>query len=261
VPGQSIWSGTISFSLVAIPVQLVKATEPGKVSFRMLHNKDYSPLLRKMFCPVENVIVPPEEIVRGYEIGPDKYVIVTEEELDSVSPERSRTIEIIQFIDIEDVDPIYYDNPYYLTPSKGGEKAFRLLVEVMRRTGKAGVAKLVLSEREDLVVIRSVNDVLSLVTLHYTDEILSDEDILPKATGSNSNEESQIKKIIKAMTAEFNPNKYANERRKKVVALLEKKAKEKIPVEAPEFPEEEEESVVDLVAALEESMRKIKESK
>ena len=261
MPGQSIWSGTISFILVAIPVQLVKATEPGKVSFRMLHNRDFSPLLRKMFCPEENVIVPPEEIVRGYEIGPDKYAIVTEEELESVSPERSRTIEIVQFINVEDVDPIYYDNPYYLVPSKGGEKAFRLLVEVMRRTGKAGLARLVLSEREYLVVIRSVNDVLLLVTLHYSDEILPYEDILPKATDSNSNEESRIKKIIQTMTAEFNPDKYSNERRKKVAALLEKKAKEKALVEAPEVPEEEEEGVVDLVAALEESMRKAKENR
>jgi DNA end-binding protein Ku len=111
------------------------------------------------------------------------------------------------------------------------------------------------------VVIRSVNDVLLLVTLHYSDEILPHEDILPKATGSNSNEENRIKKIIQTMTAEFNPDKYSNERRKKVAALLEKKAKEKALVEAPEVPEEEEEGVVDLVAALEESMRKAKENR
>ena len=114
--------------------QLVKAVEPGRVSFRMLHSKDYSPLLRRMVCPKEEKIVPPDEIVRGYEIGPDKYILVTDEELESVSPERSRTIEIIEFIDMEEVDSIYYDHPYYLVPVKGGEKAYRLLVEVMRRT-------------------------------------------------------------------------------------------------------------------------------
>ena len=121
---QGIWSGTISFSLVAIPVQLVRAVEPGRVSFRMLHSKDYSPLARRMFCPEEERWCPPEEMIRGYKIGPDKYILITDEELESVSPERSRTIEIVEFIDLKEVDPIYYDHPYYLVPSKGGEKAY-----------------------------------------------------------------------------------------------------------------------------------------
>jgi DNA end-binding protein Ku len=119
---QGIWSGTIGFSLVAIPVRLVKAIEPGRVSFHLLHSKDYSRLSRKMFCPVENTMVPPDEIIRGYEIVPDKYILMTDEELESVSPERSRTIEIVEFIDVKEVDPIYYDHPYYLLPRKGAKK-------------------------------------------------------------------------------------------------------------------------------------------
>ncbi len=165
---------------MAIPVQLVKAVEPGRVSFRMLHSKDYSPLLRRMVCPKEGKIVPPDEIIRGYEIGPDKYILITDEELESVSPERSRTIEIVEFIDMEDVDSIYYDHPYYLVPAKGGEKAYRLLVEVMRRTKKAGLAKFVLGEREYLVAVKSTEGALSLITLHYREEILSDEEIAPE---------------------------------------------------------------------------------
>jgi DNA end-binding protein Ku len=176
---QGIWSGTISFSLVAIPVQLVKAVEPDRVSFRMLHSKDYSPLMRRMVCPKEGKIVSPDEIIRGYEIGPDKYILITDEELESVSPERSRTIEIVEFIDMDDVDPIYYNHPYYLVPAKGGEKAYRLLVEVMRRTNKAGLAKFVLGEREYLVALKSTKGALSLITLHYSEEILSDEEIMP----------------------------------------------------------------------------------
>ncbi len=124
---QAIWTGTISFSLVAIPVQLVKAIEPGRVSFHLLHRKDYSPLARRMFCPREEVTVPPEEVIRGYEIGPGKYLLIADEELESVSPERSRTIEIVEFIDLQEVDPLYFDHPYYLVPAKGGEKAYRLL--------------------------------------------------------------------------------------------------------------------------------------
>ena len=258
---QGIWSGTISFSLVAIPVQLVKAVEPGRVSFRMLHSKDYSPLTRKMFCPREETIVPPDEIIRGYEIAPDKYIVITDEELESVTPERSRTIEIVEFIDMKDVDAIYYDHPYYLVPSRGGEKAYMLLAEVMRRTNKAGLAKFVLGEREYLVAVKSTDGALSLITLHYSEEILSDENIVPKEEKIESAETSRMKKIIKEMTADFNPDKYADERRKKIIKLLEKKVKGKAAVEAPEVEEEEGGGPADLVAVLQESMRKVKKNR
>jgi len=256
--GQGIWSGTISFSLVAIPVRLVKAIEPGRVSFHMLHSKDYARLSRKMFCPGEETTVPPDEIIRGYEIAPDKYILMTDEELESVSPERSRTIEILEFIDMEEVDPVYYDHPYYLVPSKGGEKAYRLLVEVMRRTNRAGLAKFVLAEREYLVAVTPRDGALALTTLHYSEEIVPDEDLAPKKGKIAAEEQSRIKKSIEQMIEDFDPGKYANERRKKLMDLLATKAKEKALVEAPVVEEEEGEGPPDLVAALEESMRKVK---
>ncbi len=256
-----IWSGTISFSLVAIPVQLVKAVEPGKVSFRMLHSRDYSPLLRRMVCPEEEKIVPTDEIIRGYELVPGKYIVISDEELESVTPERSRTIEIIEFIDMKDVDPIYYDQPYYLVPLKGGEKSYRLLVEVMSRANKAGLAKFVLGEREYLVAVKSTGRALSLITLHYSDEILPDEDIAPEAGKVEPEEKSRMKKIIKGMTADFNPDKFADERREKILEILKKKAKKTAPVEAPEVEEEEGEGPVDLIAVLEKSMRKVKKNR
>ena len=237
--GQGIWSGTISFSLVAIPVQLVRAVEPGRISFRMLHNEDYSPLARRMFCPEDERIVSPDEIIRGYEIGPDKYILITDDELESLSPERSRTIEIIDFIDMKDVNLIYYDHPYYLVPLKGGEKSYRLLVEVMHRTNKAGLAKFVLGEREYLVAVKSEDGALALITLHYSEEILSDEALLPKEGKIEAEEVGRIKKSIKKMMADFNPEKYADKRRKKIMDLLKKKVKEKALVEAPEAEEEE----------------------
>jgi len=257
---QSIWSGTISFSLVAIPVQLVRAVEPGRVSFRLLHTKDYSPLSRRMFCPREEKMVEPEDIIRGYEIGPDKYITVTDEELESVSPERSRTIEIVEFVDLKDIDSIYYDHPYYLVPSKGGEKAYQLLAEVMRRTNKAGLAKFVMGEREYLVAIKNIEGALSLITLHYSEEILPDDDILPGASPIETLETARMKKIIKEMTADFNPAEYANERRKSILTLLKKKAKKQPPVTPPDI-EDDEEGPVDLVAALEASMRKVKKNR
>jgi len=257
----SIWSGTISFSLVAIPVQLVKAVEPGRVSFHLLHRKDYSPLARRMFCPEEDVIVPPEEIIRGYEIAPDKYILITDEELESVSPGRSRTIEIIEFIDLQEVDPVYYDHPYYLVPAKGGEKAYRLLAEVMRRTKKAGLAKFVLGEREYLVLVKSTEGALALITLHYREEILADADLSPQEEGIDVAEKSRIKQKIKKMLADFNPEQYTDARRQRIIDLLKKKAKEKGQVEAPAVEAEEGEGPADLIAALEESMRQVKKNR
>ncbi len=258
---QGIWSGTISFSLVAIPVRLVTAIEPGRVSFHLLHSKDYSRLSRKMFCPEEKIMVSPDEVIRGYEIVPDKYVLMSDEELESVSPERSRTIEILEFIDMKEVDPIYYERPYYLVPSKGGEKAYQLLVEVMSRTNKAGIAKFVLAEREYLVAVKSRDGALVLTTLHYNDEILLDEDMTPNQGVIESEEENRIKKSIEHMIEDFNPGKYVDERRKKLMDFLTKKANEKALVEGPSVEEEEGDGPADLVAALEESMRKVKESK
>jgi len=257
----AIWSGTVSFSLVAIPVQVVRAVEPGRVSFRMLHSKDYSPLTRRMFCPKEKLLVPPDEIIRGYEIGPGRYILITDEELESVSPERSLTIEIIEFIDIKEVDLVYYDHPYYLVPAKGGEKAYRLLVEVMHRTNKAGLAKFVLREREYLVAVKSTEGALVLITLHYSDEILSDEDIFPKEVEIAAEEQSRIKGSINKMLADFNPEQYADARREKIMAFLKKKVKEKVMVQAPEEEKAVGEGPADLIAALEESMRKVKEDR
>lgn len=261
---QAIWSGTISFSLVAIPVQVVKAVEPDHVSFRMLHRRDYSPLSRRMFCPKEEKIVPADEIIRGYETAPGKYIVITDEELESVTPERSRTIEIVEFIDMKDVDSIYYDHPYYLVPSKGGEKAYRLLAEVMHRTDKAGLAKFVLNEREYLVAVTSTEGALSLITLHYGEEILPpDDDPASKEADVESAEINRINKTINSMIADFNPGKYADERRKKIINILEKKVKAKALVEAPEVDEKEEggKAPIDLVAILQQNMEKVKKNR
>jgi DNA end-binding protein Ku len=256
--GQAMWSGTISFSLVAIPVELVKAVEPDKVPFHILHRKDNSPLLRRMYCPREGKPVDFNEMVRGFEIGPDKYVTVTNEELESLSPERSRTIEIMEFIDMKDIDPIYYDHPYWLIPLKGGEKAYRLLAEVMDQTGKVGLSKFVLREREHLAAMRSINGALSLTTLHYSEEILSHEELIPKTGEVDKAYEQNVINTIKEMTSIPDLGQYADGRHRKILGLLEKKEKESVPVNAPVVEEDEQEGVIDLVAVLQESMGRIK---
>lgn len=257
-PHQGIWSGTVSFSLVAIPVRLVRSVEPGRVSFHMLHNKDYSPLQRKMFCPEDGKIVPPEEIIRGFEIEPGKHVLLSEKELESVSPDRSRTIEIAEFIDIKEVDTIYYDHPYFLVPLKGGEKSYRLLAESMKRTNKAGLAKFVLDEREYLVLIMSRDGALAVSTLHYADEILSGSGATAVLEVSKEEEDS-VKKSISAMMADFAPEKYADIRREKILSIITKKIKKKDEVVAPELEEEDTaEGIADLMSALEKSMQATK---
>lgn len=258
---QAIWSGTISFSLVAIPVQMVKAVNPGRISFRMLHSKDHSPLSRKMMCPKEDKIVDSTDIVRGFEIAPDQYVTVTDKELESVSPERSRTIEITEFVDIDDIDDIYYDRPYYLIPAKGGEKAYHLLVTVLAQTGKAGLAKFVLGEREYFVALKATPPALSLITLHYTDELIPDEESQHKREKEHELLTGRITEMIGRELSSFSPERYANERRNKMSGLLERKMKKGKIVSAPITTEEEEASSVDLVNVLQESMRKVRNSR
>ena len=256
-----IWTGTISFSLVAIPVELVTALGPGRVSFRMLHRKDNSPLQRRMYCPKDQEIVPPEEMVRGYTVGLNKYMPVTDRELESVSPERSRTIEIMQFIDLDEVDTVYFEHPYYLVPTRGGEKAYCLLAEVMGRAKKAALAKFVLGEREYLVAVKSTDGALSLMILHYKEDILPYDDIAPDGGKAEPREATRVAGIIKGMLGSFRPAKYTDERRKKIQALLKAKMKRRAAVEAPAVEEEEGEGPTDLVAALEKSMRKVKSRK
>ncbi len=254
-----IWSGTISFSLVAIPVRLVSAVVP-RVSFRLLHSRDHSPLERKMVCPKDGKVVPPEEMIRGYEIAAGRYLTISDQELESVSPERSRTIEITQFIDLSEVDPLYYDRPHYLIPLKGGEKAYRLLAEAMKRANKAGVAKFVLGEREYLVLIKNRDGALEASTLHYSDEVLPAPGISKTAKASPEGTR-RIRNIIKEMSAPFAPKKYPDRRREALLELIRAKLHTKAEVRAPEVEEEEETGgMVDLMAALQESMRKLKKA-
>lgn len=159
------------------------------------------------------------------------------------------------------MDPIYYDHPYYLIPSKGGEKAYQLLVEILHRANKTGLAKFVLGEREYLVAVSSIDGALSLITLHYSEDILPAEDIVPEAGSIPSSETISMKNVIKKMTADFNPDKHANERREKIMGLLKKMGKKQPPVAAPRIEEEEMQGPVDLVAALEASMRKVKKNR
>lgn len=255
---QAIWTGTISFSLVAIPVRLVPAVRPEGVAFHLLHAKDNARLSRTMICPVEGSVVPPGEIVRGYEVLPDRYVTVTAEELESLAPERSRTIEVQDFIDRAEIDPLYFDHPYYLVPSQGGEKACQLLTEVLRRTNKAGIARFVLADREHVAAVLSRGKALMLTTLHYRADIRTGGAGKARAA-INAGEAARMARSIGGLAADFDPGKYTDGRRQELLALLEKKAAGGAVVETPAIAAADDAGPPDLAAALEESMRRMKE--
>lgn len=258
--GHGIWSGTVSFSLVAIPVKLVSAVG-GAGGFHLLHTKDHSPLRRRMTCPADGSIVQGADAVRGFEISPGKYVLVSDEELASAAPERSRSIEITEFVGLDEIDPVYYDRPYFLVPEKGGEKSYRLLTEALARTRKAGLARFALHEREYPVLVRSRDGALALETLHYRAEILPEKFGNTGAAASDEAKKAAVVKRINEMTAEFAPEKYGDERRAGLLEMIREKEKGKARVEAPEAGEEPAEEVADLMAALEASMRRTKKSR
>src|ERR1700716_2282344 len=170
---RSIWSGAISFGLVNVPVKLYSATSPKTVRFHQLSSKTGARIRQKRVDPSTGDEVPFEEIVKGYELSPDRYVLISPEELDALDPKATKTIAIEDFVDLHDIDPIYYDHSYYLAPTTGGAKAHRLLLDAMRESGKVGIGRVVLRSKQQLCALRPTEDVLTLTTMLFGDEVLA----------------------------------------------------------------------------------------
>src|SRR5918996_5270851 len=180
---RAIWSGSISFGLLNVPVKLYSAVSRKQISFRELRADEGSGIRHKRVAEADGKEVPYEEIVKGYEIGPEQYVVITREELEELDPKRTRAIEIQDFVDLDDIDPIYFDHPYYLGPDKGAEKAYSLLVKAMSDAKKVAVARFVLRNREHLAAIRPMGQVLTMATMRFADEVVAPdelgEDLIP----------------------------------------------------------------------------------
>ena len=170
---RAIWSGAISFGLVNVPVKLYSATSPKSVRFNQLSSKTGARIRQKRVDPTTDEEVPYEDIVKGYEITPDRYVVITDEELDALDPKATRTIDIEEFVDQSEIDPIYFDHNYYLAPTAGGAKAYRLLLDAMREAGKVGIGRVVLRSKQQLAALRPTGDALALTTMLWGDEVLS----------------------------------------------------------------------------------------
>ncbi len=253
-----IWSGTVSFGLVAIPVVLVPAVRPVRAAFRLLHDKDNAPLRREMICPAHDAPVEPRHMVRGFEVKPGTYVTVSDEEIRALEPKRSRTIEITEFVDAAAVDPVYYDRPYYLLPD-GAEKPYRLLVRALAERGRAGIARFVLYDREHLAALRGLEGLLCLFLLRFHAEIVPAGGLAPAATARDK-DVRLIEKLIREMAGPFDPKKYPDRSAETLRRLLESKKKKGKVVQAPEIEKEAGEEAAgegapdDFIAALEGSI-------
>jgi DNA end-binding protein Ku len=260
---RAIWSGAISFGLVNVPVKLYSAVSRKTVRFHQLNGDTQSRIQQKRVDGQTGEEVPYERIVKGYEVSPDRYVVIEPEELEALDPEKTRTIDILDFVDEDDIDPIFYDHPYYLVPGPGAEKAYRLLLDAMEEAGKVAIAKVVIRSKESLVAIRPAGDVLTMSTMLFHDEVVPVDrlDELPqadKATKTTKRELDMAEQLIASLTSDFDPEKYRDEYRERVLDLIERKAEgEEIAVSAP--PAEEAKPVPDLMAALEASIKAAKD--
>ena len=257
----TVWKGAISFGLVNIPVRMFTATEDRDIRFRYLHKTCNTPLKYKKFCPSCNMDVAEDDIVRGYEYEPGHFVILTEADFESViEASNNRSIEILDFVDLSEIDPVYFDKTYYLSPQETGAKAYNLLRQAMNDTGKIAIAKVNIRSKETLAALRVYKNALVMETLFYADEVRPAEQIpgLPAVTETNEKELDIAVKLIDNLTAKFEPEKYTNEYKTALTALIQKKVEGKEIKVAPEAPKQ---NVIDLMEALKASLQETKKKK
>ncbi|MCG1030296.1 Ku protein [Virgibacillus halodenitrificans] len=222
----TMWKGTISFGLVNIPVKMHAATENKDVKLRQLHKECQSPVKYEKVCPVCDRKVENEEIVKAYEYAKNKFVILDDEELEALQKEQAdKAVEIVDFVKLEEIDPIYFEKSYYLSPNEGGGKAYGLLRSALKDTGKIGVAKMIIRSKEQLAVIRVYENTLIVETIHYPDEVRSVQDVpnVPEEVAVAKKELDTAKMLIDQLTAEFDPEKYKDEYRTALLDLIEDK--------------------------------------
>jgi DNA end-binding protein Ku len=256
-----MWSGAISFGLVNVPVKLYSAVSRKTVRFNQLNAETGNRIQQKRVDPETGEEVGYDQIVKGYELTKDRYVVITPDELDALDPEKTRTVDIEDFVDLDEIDPVYYDHPYYLVPDKGATKAYGLLLGAMKKANKVAIARVVLRSKEQLVAIRPSGDVLMMETMLFHDEVVPANDIedLPdgKELKATDRELKMAQQLIDSLSSEFDPSSYHDEYREKVLELIERKASGQEIAVQPEAPEPA--KVPDLMAALEASLAAVKD--
>ena len=255
----TMWKGSISFGLVNIPVKMFAATEDRDIHFKYIHNKCKTPIKNERVCPACNEKISPSDIVRGYEYEPGHFVIIKDEDIDAVRPPSAKTVEILDFVKLTEIDPIYFDKSYYLAPQEnGGSKAYNLLRQAMNDTGRIAIARITIRDKQSLAVLRVLQNVLVLETIFFPDEVRDIKQIpgVPENIQTDERELQMAGQLIENLTAEFRPEKYKDDYREALLAMIRQKIEGEEIVAAPEAPQR---NVIDLMAALQASLKKTEE--
>jgi DNA end-binding protein Ku len=259
---RAIWSGSISFGLLNVPVKLYSAVARRGIALREVREADGARIRHRRVAEGTDEEVPYEQIVKAFEVSPDRYVPLSKDELAALDPEKTRAIEVQDFVDLGEIDPIYFDSPYYLGPAEGAEKAYSLLARAMEESGKVAIARFVFRNKEHLAAIRPAGGLLSLTTMRFADEVVSPselEDALPdKEPKVGKREVEMAERLIESLTRDFDPTIYRDEHREELLALIERKAEGKEVLTAPAPEERAPTRAPDLMAALEESIAAVK---
>lgn len=259
---RAIWSGSISFGLLNVPVRLYSAVARRSIALREIRDSDSARIKHRRVAEGTDEEVPYENIVKAYEITPGQYVPLSKDEMSALAPEKTRAIEVQDFVDLEEIDPIYFDSPYYLGPAAGAEKAYALLAKAMESSGKVAVSRFVFRNKEHLAALRAGGGILTLTTMRFADEVvpaaeLGDDVVPEKAPKVNKREQEMAEQLIESLSTQFDPAAYRDEYREQLLALIEQKAEGKELV-APETEEPKATKAPDLMAALEESIAAVK---
>jgi DNA end-binding protein Ku len=257
-----LWNGSISFGLVNVPIKLFRATSSKDVRFHQLHEKDGVRIQQKRVCPADGEEVPYDEIVKGYELSPEQYVVINPDELSALDPKATHTIDIHDFVDLSEIDPLFYDNAYYVVPDARAEKPYSLLVAAMEDTNKVAIAKFVMRTKEYLCAIRAKEGALVLETMLFADEVVAADDLGIGDFEVDDPTDRELKmatQLIESLSSPFEPEKYHDEYREKVLEMIDAKAQGNEIVTQPDADEPA--PVVDLMAALEASLKAAKQAK
>jgi DNA end-binding protein Ku len=252
----TVWKGHLTFGLVSLPIKLFSAARSETVSFNQLHKSDHSRVKQVLYCQVEDKPVPRNELVKGYEYEKDKYVVIDEEDLKKAAPPTARTMEILEFVKSEEVDPVYMESSYYVAPDEAGEKPYTLLFEGLRRTGYVALAKVAMHNREHVVILRPGSKGIILHTMYYVDEVRKVEEFRADTSLVREKEMELATTLIESLAAPFEPEKYKDAYRGNLMNMIKAKVEGKQLVEAPTA--EKLAPVVDIMEALKMSLAQAK---
>ncbi len=233
------WVGSLSFGLVHVPVRLYAAVEPKQVRFHQLHDVDGARLQHRRVCSADGEEVPYEHVVKGYELRPDHYVEVTRGELEAFDPKSSRTIELEEFVELKEIDPVFFEATYHLVPEVGAERQYALLVTALGRSGRAGLGRLVMRHKGHLCLVRPFGRGLSLSTLYYSEEMISQDTLSELAVlGQRSSEQEvdMVLRLIESQATAFEPRRYRNTHRERLLSFLERRARAQAKIVEPALP-------------------------